>query len=90
MGYIVAFLIFIFVISVLGFLFTVLWPVLLALFVVGAISTYMAYRKRKKYFEQFYQDANTMFYEQDDAVNQGVSSDDIIDVEFSEEEVEEK
>lgn len=88
MQFIIAFFIFLIVINIIGFIFSFLWPVILALIVVVAILNFIAYRKRKKAMEEFYNDVNEAYREQNDYDffdrNQTASSDDVIDVEFTE------
>lgn len=89
MQYVFAFIIFLIIINVLGFLFSFLWPFIVALVIVVAVLNLLAYHKRKKAMEDFYQDVedfqNQSYYNSKDD-----HQDDVIDVEFSEEDIDEE
>lgn len=87
MQFIIAFLIFFIIINIIGFIFSFLWPIILVLIVVVAVMNMIAYQKRKKAMKEFYQDVNETFQSTGyDRFHQhsDSSSDDIIDVEFTE------
>lgn len=88
MGYIFAFLIFLVIIYIIGAIFSFLWPLILVAIVFALMGNILAYRKRKKQFEEFYNDS----YESQHYTNptSSSSSDDVIDVEFSEQEVDDQ
>lgn len=88
MGYILAFLIFLAVVYVIGVIFSFLWPIIAVLIIVALVGNIAAYHKRKKQYEEFYQDSFSQSYQQD--TSSSVSNDDIIDVEFSEQEVDDQ
>lgn len=86
MGYIIAFLIFILIISFIGFLFSFLWPLIIIFVILAAIGNFRSYKKRKNTYQQFYGSESTQEREEDSILQ----NDDIIDVEFSEQEVDDK
>lgn len=88
MGYIFAFLIFLVIIYIIGAIFSFLWPLILVAIVFALMGNILAYRKRKKQFEEFYNDS----YESQHYTNptSSSSSDDVIDVEFSEQEIDDQ
>lgn len=88
MGYIFSFLIFLVIIYIIGAIFSFLWPLILVAIVFALMGNILAYRKRKKQFEEFYNDS----YESQHYTNptSSSSSDDVIDVEFSEQEVDDQ
>lgn len=86
MGYIVAFLIFLVVVNIIGLIFSFLWPFILALILLVLIGNVLAYHKRKKQYEEFYKDRfSSQAFTKTDTTSS--SSDDVIDVEFSEQEI---
>lgn len=87
MGYIVAFFIFFIVVYVIGVIFSFLWPIIFALILVAVIGNILAYQKRKKQFKEFYKDPySAQSYTREDTS----TKEDVIDVEFSEQEVDDQ
>lgn len=91
MGYIVAFLIFLLIINLLGFLFSIALPLIFVVVVVVAVLNLLGYNKRKKDYQKYHEDEK-QFYRQDQYENKqnNTSYDDVIDVEFSETDIDEK
>lgn len=96
MQFILAFIIFFVIINIIGFVFSFLWPLIVALVVVVAILNLLAYRRRKKAMEEFYQDVEHYENQQyGDFFNDGPSrqtsnNDDVIDVEFTESDIDDE
>lgn len=91
MGYIVAFLIFLLIINLLGFLFSIALPLIFVVVVMVAVLNLLGYNKRKKDYQKYHED-DKQFYRQDQHENKqnNTSYDDVIDVEFSETDIDEK
>lgn len=91
MGYIVAFLIFLLIINLLGFLFSIALPLIFVVVVVVAVLNLLGYNKRKKDYQKYHED-DKQFYRQDqhEKKQNNTSYDDVIDVEFSETDIDEK
>ncbi len=81
MEFIIAFVIFVIVINIIGLLFSFLWPAIVVLVIVAAIANVIAYHKQRK----------NGYYQSDDSYrsNQRYEQDDIIDVEYTESDVDE-
>ncbi len=88
MQYVIAFIIFLLVIYIIGILFSFLWPLLVLLVLIAAVLNLIAYYKRNKAAEQFYKKAeNSGDY--DFFQNNSRSDDSVIDVEYTETDVDE-
>lgn len=89
MQYVIAFLIFLLAMYIIGVLFSFLWPLLVLLVLVVAILNLIAYYKRNKAAEQFFKNADNSG-EYDFFQNKNTRSDDqVIDVEYTETDVDE-
>lgn len=87
MGYLIAFLVFLLIISIIGFIFSILWPILVLIVIVVAVSNIFSYRKRKERFSSYTQNTYQDTYNEQ---SNSLHDDDVIDVEFSEEDINEK
>lgn len=89
MQYVIAFIIFLLVVNVIGFLFSFLWPLLVLLVLAVGVLNLIAYYKRGKAEKQFFQDVKSSA-EYDFFQNKNSCSDDtVIDVEYTETDVDE-
>lgn len=77
MEFLLAFIIFVIIINIIGFLFSFLWPAIVLLVLVVAVIDFFAYRKQKK---NGYYRSQTTYYKSD---NYDQDSN-IIDVEYTE------
>lgn len=90
MQYVIAFIIFLLAMYIIGMLFSFLWPVLVLIVLVVAILNLIAYYKRNKAAEQFFKQAEQSdeydFFQRSHTHG---SDEEIIDVEYTESDVDE-
>ena len=82
MEFIFAFIIFVIIVNIIGLLFSVLWPLIVILVIAAAIVNLLAYYRRKK---SGYYHSETTYYGR----NHCEQNSDIIDVEYTESEIDE-